>query len=160
MSEAAHSTRETLDKDHRVFERLADALDRSRLRPPAEMRELVAATLGVLEPALKSHEALETALMGDVKIRRPGLTEGLRVASLQHDAIASLLKDLRIILSEPGRYRAEHMASLTFLLARNLREHLRYEEEMLWSALPEGGPAAPASSFEDLRRLETLLGRL
>lgn len=158
MSDTPHSTRETLDKDHRVFERLADALDRSRLRPPGEMRELVAATLGVLEPALKSHEALELALLDRVSVRRPGLTEGLRVASLQHDAIASLLKDLRIILAEPARYRAEHMASLIFLLARNLREHLRYEEEVLWSSLPEGG--APASAFDDLRRLESMLGRL
>lgn len=158
MSEAAHTTRETLDKDHRVFERLADALDRSRLRPAAEMRSLVASALEVLEPALKAHEGLETALLGALK--GPRLAEGLRVAALQHDSLASLVKDLRILLSEPGRYRAEHMASLTFLLARGLREHLRYEEETLWSALPAEGVAAPESAFADLRRLETMLGRL
>lgn len=158
MSDTRHTARETLDKDHRVFERLADVLDRSRMRPPAEMRELVAATLDVLVPALKAHEALENALMGSVAGRSPGLTEGLRVAALQHDSISSLLKDLRIILSEPGRYRAEHMASLTFLLSRNLREHLRFEEEALWPSVPEG--SAPASAVPDLRRIETMLGRL
>lgn len=159
MTETPHTIRETLDKDHRVFERLADVLDRSRLRPPAEMRELVAAALEVLEPALKAHEGLESALAASLGGNH-GLAEGMRVAALQHDAIASLLKDLRILLSEPGRYRAEHLASLTFLLARNLREHLRYEEEVLWSALPEGGSAVPGTAFADLRRLETMLGRL
>lgn len=159
MTETPHTTRETLDKDHRVFERLADALDRSRLRPPAEMRELVASALEVLEPALKAHEGLEQSLAAAMA-GKPGLTEGLRVAALQHDSIASLLKDLRILLSEPGRYRAEHLASLTFLLARNLREHLRYEEEVLWPSLPEGVGAVPGTAFADLRRLETMLGRL
>lgn len=159
MSDTPHTTRETLDKAHRVFERLADALDRCRLRPPGEMRELVASTLEVLEPALKAHEGLETALGSSLRVDG-ALTEGLRVAALQHDALASLLKDLRILLSEPGRYRAEHLASLTFLLARNLREHLRYEEEVLWSSLPEGGSAVCGTAFADLRRLESMLGRL
>lgn len=158
MSETEHTPRETLDKDHRVFERLADVLDRSRLRPPAEMRGMVAAALDVLEPALQAHERLETALLAAAG--RPGLAEGLRVAALQHDALGSLFKDLRIILSEPGRYRAEHLASLTFLLARNLREHLRYEEDALWASLPQSGPAVPVSAFADLRRVETMLGRL
>lgn len=158
MTETPHTTRETLDKDHRVFERLADVLDRSRLRPPAEMRELVGAALEVLEPALKAHEALESALLASMPGR--SLAEGRRVSALQHDAISSLLKDLRILLSEPGRYRAEHLTSLTFLLSRNMREHMRYEEEALWSSLPEGGGDAPVSAFADLRRVETLLGRL
>lgn len=160
MTDTPHSARETLDKDHRVFERLADALDRSRLRPPGEMRALVAAALDVFEPALQAHEALEKSLTGAMTGRGPGLTEGLRISALQHDSIASLIKDLRIILSEPGRYRAEHLASLTFLLSRNLREHLRYEEEVLWSSLPAAGAEAPAAVVGDLRRLETLLGRL
>lgn len=158
MTDIIHGARETLDKSQRVFERLADVLDRSRLRPPAEMRELVAEALGVLESALKSHVELKTALSGALTAGRPGLAEGLRVTALQHDAITSLLKDLRIIVAEPGGYRAEHLATLTFLLSRNLREHLRYEEEVLWSSLPEGG--VPAAAFEDLRRLESMLGRL
>lgn len=154
------TARETLDKDHRVFERLADTLDRSRARLPVEMRELVSSALEVLEPALKTHERLEEAVMAALKGSRPGLSEGLRIAALQHDAIASLLKDLRIILSEPGRYRADHLASLTFLLARNLREHLRYEEEVLWAGLPGGWSEVPESARTDLRRLEQMLGRL
>ncbi|TPW22098.1 MAG: hypothetical protein FD126_42 [Elusimicrobia bacterium] len=158
MSDTQHTARETLDKDHRIFERLADVLDRSRMRPPAEMRDLVAATLDVLVPALKAHEALETALMGAVTVRSPGLAESLRVAALQHDSLSSLLKDLRIILSEPGRYRVEHLASLTFLLSRNLREHLRHEEETLWASFSDG--AVPVSAVPDLRRIEALLGRL
>lgn len=158
MTDITHGARETLDKSQRVFERLADVLDRSRLRPPGEMRGLVAETLEVLESALKSHVTLETALSTTLTSGRPGLSEGLRVTALQHDAIASLIKDLRIIVAEPGGYRAEHLATLTFLLSRNLREHLRYEEEVLWSRLPEGG--APEAAFEDLRRLETMLGRL
>lgn len=159
MSETLHTTRETLDKDHRIFERLADALDRSRARPPAEMRELVAEAIEILDSALTVHERLETVLLGS-DAGRSGLAEGRRIATLQHDAIASLLKDLHIILSEPGRYRAEHLASLTFLLSKNLREHLRYEEEVLWPSLPAGGAGVPDSAFNDLRRLETMLGSL
>ena len=124
------------------------------------MRGLGSVTREVLEGGLKAHERLESALMAALTLGNPGLADGLRVAALQHDALGSLVKDLRIILSEPGRYRADHLASLTFLLARNLREHLRYEEEAFWSGLPAGWSGVPDGACADLRRLESMLGRL
>lgn len=109
--QASDSNRETSRTDDGVFERLAEELDRSRLREGPDMRSHICATLDALEPALAAHcrEASEGAAL---------------TARLQHGGIESLIKDMRIIASDPVRYPAGHLASLSFLLSKALREHL------------------------------------
>lgn len=160
MSAETHTLRETLSKEHRVFERLADALDRSRLRPPAEMRELAVGVLDVLEPALRAHEDLERAALARRPLAAEAWMRAVRTAELQHDGIAGLVKDIRIILADPPRYRAEHLASLAFLLAKAVREHVAYEEAALWKDLPALDAAASPEVYGALRLAETRLGRL
>ncbi|MDE2293350.1 MAG: hemerythrin domain-containing protein [Elusimicrobia bacterium] len=161
MEQANRSVRETLMSDHRVFERLADAVDRSRLRSPGEMRELLAATLDVLVSALEAHEGLEETVLSDVPGPRSKEWEkARRTAELQHDGIASLIKDMRIIVSDPSRYRSEHLSSLALLLAKDLREHVAHEETTLLKDLPALDRAVAAGALDAQRRVQAMLGRM
>lgn len=151
---------ETLEKDQRVFERLADEFDRARLRDSVDMRRQVLAALDVVEPALAAHRALEAAAVeGRTAKRPPQWRQAVAAAELQRDLISGLAKDTRILASDPARYRLEHLAALSFKLSSALRAHLVHDEAKLWKSLTlEGAPAAAALAA--LRRVEAMLGRL
>lgn len=160
-SQTSVSMRETLKTDHCVFERLSEELDRARLREAPGMRAHICATLDVLEPALDAHCKVEgTVLSASRKQRGEASKRAILTAELQRDGIYSLIKDIRIIASDPERYRADHLASLSFLLSKALREHLAHEEASLWAGVKGLDGAAPDETVGALRRVEGLLGRI
>ena len=161
MRVRAQTVGETLRKDHRVLERLADEFDRSRLRASSDLRRRLAAALEIVGPALAAHKAIETAALGASSAPRPPQwRETLLSAELQRDRIASLAKDMAILVSDPVRYRLEHLAALSFTLSKALRELLAFEAVQVWDACPELTEAAPVPALSALRRVEGMLGRL
>lgn len=160
-SQASVSIRETLRADHGVFDRLAEELDRARLREGADMRSHVCAALDVLEPALAAHCLVEGGALSASRGRKRAVSKrAVMTAELQRDGIHSLIKDMRIIASDPARYRPGHLASLSFLLSKALREHLAHDAASLWADLDGLDDAAAAETVGALRRVEGLLGRI
>ena len=159
VCQAAPSIREVLKTDHGVFDRLAEELDRARLREAHLMRRHICSVLDVLEPALDIHKEIEgTALSAGGKPGTASSDRAVLTAELQRDGIRSLVKDIRIIASDPERYRLEHLASLSFLLSKALREHTAHEQASLWSGMKGLDGSAPAQTVAALRRVEGLLG--
>ncbi|MBI5597290.1 MAG: hypothetical protein HY928_14445 [Elusimicrobia bacterium] len=155
------SIRETLRTDRCVFDRLAGELDRARLREGPDMRSHVCAALDVLEPALAAHCLVEDGALSASRGRKHAASKSaMLTAELQRDGIHSLIKDMRIIASDPARYRAGHLASLSFLLSKALREHLAHDAAALWADMEGLDAAAAAETVGALRRIEGLLGSI
>ncbi|MBI3297169.1 MAG: hypothetical protein HYZ75_03330 [Elusimicrobia bacterium] len=158
MSAQKTAVVDILEKSRRVFERLADEFDRSRLRESTDMRRQVLAALDVVEPALAAQRCIQAAVWSQRAARPPEWRQAQAAADLQRDQISSLVKDMRVLASGGARYRPEHVGALAFMLAKALREHLSHEQGRF--RRPTAARGAQIAALGALRRVEAMLGRL
>ena len=124
---------DTLSKEHQLFRRLLDRLEKSLERPEEEAREELQEILLVLFPALNKHEEIESAVFDPEDYgREAGAKEILDFIERQHQSIGSLREEILQVLQGAERYSYEHLKSLVTLLVVGIRRHLDSEEIRLW----------------------------
>jgi hemerythrin len=123
----------TLAREHRVFSRLIDSIERSLDYEEQTARAELRDALLVLFPALDKHEEIE-----DLVFERPPHAPGKEVRRLlteverQHKSIGLLRRDLNAALDASSRQSFDYVKSVTLELVQKLRLHFQTEESRLW----------------------------
>ena len=119
---------DTLAREHRLFERLLDRLERAVASPEDDAWEDSLELLLVLLPALERHEEIEREALGE------------------HEDLAPLRRAFRLALACPLGWRRPRAASELGPLVARLRRHFREEEETLWPRAAERGRSLSRSA--------------
>ncbi|HVA66717.1 MAG TPA: hemerythrin domain-containing protein [Elusimicrobiota bacterium] len=122
-----------LEREHRVFARLARQCERSLARGEADARRELAETMRVLLPALVRHEEVEDLLFRDpAYAARNDAKRILAVVDAQHDEIEALRAELEALLRDARRCDFERLKTGVSLFVRKLAFHFETEENLLW----------------------------
>lgn len=140
----------TLTREHRLFGRLGDRLERSLAYDEKMALGAVREALLVLLPALDRHEEIEGLIFA-----RPAYACGRRAKKLlalvgaQHEELDGLRGDITDILRDSGHVPFERLRSLVVLFVQRLRLHFETEETILW---PHYGKTMSRSVEQSLER--------
>ena len=129
-----------LAQEHRLFQRLLGALERALGRGAEEGRREARLLLGVLLPALESHEELEDLVFGPREGPRDEASErALARVELEHRKLSVLRAEAaaRLEAAATAGWDEERASLLNFV--RRLREHMRLEEATLWPRFVDEG---------------------
>lgn len=124
---------ELFANEHALFRALLDRLELVLTLPIGQSRPLVEEALRFLLPSLDRHAEIEDIVF----LQPPDLPtdSGKALAEIddQHCHLASLRADVLLALEQsPQQGSDERLPGLLHQLARDLRHHLRTEEERLW----------------------------
>lgn len=122
-----------LAKEHLLFKRLVDRLERALSYDPRTAKSEIRETLLVLFPALERHEELEDLLFAPRG--RPRSSAAKKAATrveVQHRRIAALRADAAERLAMAEDATAGDLPAVILPLVKRLREHFRTEETVLW----------------------------
>lgn len=123
----------TLAREHRVFSRLIDRIERSIAYDEATARSELRDALLVLFPALDKHEEIE-----DLVFDHPPRASGGSVKRLlaevdcQHKTIERLRQDINVALESSSRQSFDYVKSTAQELVQKMRLHFETEEKRLW----------------------------
>lgn len=139
----------TLAREHRLFRRLIDKLERSLQYQEELARKELRDAILVLLPALDRHEEIEHLLFDHPEYS--GHKEAkklLGIVDAQHRKIKALRKDLRAFIGECDAYSLARLRALGFLFIGRLRLHFETEETMLWPHYNSPGSRSIRRSIE------------
>ena len=147
-----------LAREHRVFLRMIERIERALSRTEAEGRAAARIDLLVLLTALERHEEIEAeAFVDPPDSSDESTSQAAAEMEREHAEVGVLRDEIRGMLEESsGSW--EHFSSRASVLTARLRRHFETEEQKIW---PRYAHAAGRSRARALaRRVDEMVRRL